>query len=967
MSLGRIRSMVQLPLPYQGEVMKDRPEIYWRLGDTGGSPAYDLSGHNRHGGYAGGTQGVPGLVPGDLAWRGARGNTTTQMPFEIATISNDHYTWEFWIIIYSFGSDYNPAAFVAVENGHFSGVGCTIFISDTGDIRFNQFESGAGQWRSTVATAALKLNTVSHVCVVKDGTVVTIYVNGVDVTTSHASHGPTVPNGQWLEVNNSHNYGPYSGDATYDEFAVYSYALSPARILAHHNARMRSFDPLTLAPVVWMDAADSKTTRDGSTNAPANPSGLISQWRNKGSSGVHFDATGGLPTAPQMHPSFQNGKNAIWFQNYAYSMTSAVQTTATQYTLFCVCNITAFSLPTGNVVSVVNFGQDDANGYGLTMRNDSGTRYWAILHGGRTWLASSNTVSGTNLLSMRADATTGKFRVNRADKTLSTYASPNPPTLTCQINGINGNTFRLMEVLLFPVALSDFDIRMVEDYLANKWGLPAAVVVTSPDPDPPVIMPEVLAALTPSLWLDAMDAGTLFLNDGETTWAGENDPVGRWSDKSGNRRHGTQAVVGSRPLHKVTNGLPGLLFENKFLQHQLSQPVGNTVFVVASRTGPFFDLQGLFSATAPGQPMACHLMGKSAGVDAWGGYRADTGHFNSGYPVASSSAVLTMTSSATGGVMRHNKKSETSYTGSVFHQDSEERRVIGAARTTQDFWQGYIHEIVVLPFAATTAQREQVQDYLMTKWRIDQDANDYLDAVTAAGVVPTQVQANALTTFIMAEKAAGRWAKHKRLYLPIWGNAAANAIDLVTRTSGTWAGPITHAPGYAEAGDGGSFLATASIIALGLTRTDHCLSVLVYRGHQAQRSTVVLAGLVIANGIQLIETMNHEMRWYSGNTNFVELGGNTGIFVGSRTTLREINLFRRTAAGTSSASELRNVRGFSDQGISGFRRLSAGNPMQGNQRIGVFHIGLGLDVAQAEAFSANLKTLWESCSGLAIP
>ncbi len=480
-------------------------------------------------------------------------------------------------------------------------------------------------------------------------------------------------------------------------------------------------------------------------------------------------------------------------------------------------------------------------------------------------------------------------------------------------------------------------------------------------------LPVPLATLAPALWLDANDPATLFSDEAGTSPAVIDGPVGRWGDKSGNGWHGTQSAPGNCPLRKTVNKLPGLLFEGKHLRHLLDQPAGNTVFVVASRTGTLFNLQGLFAATAPNQPMACYLAGKSSGVENWGGYRLDLGHFNSGHRLKPSPSVVTMTSSTTGGVMRHNKRIETSYASNAFHQDALERRLIGSAGTTQDFWYGYIHEIIVLPYVASPVLRGQIQDYLMVKWRIDHDAVEYLEAVTAAGVTPTAAQANTITAFILAEKAAGRWTRHKRIYLPIWANAAANAIDMVDRAVGTWSGSIVHANGYVEGGANGAFLATPSITALGLSRNDHCLSALIYRGHQGSGYSTVMAGLTNVNGLQMLESPDHNLELRSVNPAALTHKGNTGVFVGSRTASNAAQLLRRTANGITSVAGEPVSQGFFNQGISVFRRQTPGGALQGNHRIGVVHIGLGLSEIQATAFSANLKTLWQRSTGLAIP
>jgi len=95
---------------------------------------------------------------------------------------------------------------------------------------------------------------------------------------------------------------------------------------------------------------------------------------------------------------------------------------------------------------------------------------------------------------------------------------------------------------------------------------------------------------------------------------------------------------------------------------------------------------------------------------------------------------------------------------------------------------------------------------------LDPDARLYIAAVEA--VLPSNNIATALpnasnpkriiSDFIKAEKAASRWTLHKRIYLPIYANAAASAVDIVSQTSGEFTlSGVTHAAGYVQ-GDGTS-------------------------------------------------------------------------------------------------------------------------------------------------------------------
>ena len=76
--------------------------------------------------------------------------------------------------------------------------------------------------------------------------------------------------------------------------------------------------------------------------------------------------------------------------------------------------------------------------------------------------------------------------------------------------------------------------------------------------------------------------------------------------------------------------------------------------------------------------------------------------------------------------------------------------------------------------------------------RRDADADAYISAIRTAGASVTAAQRDYINDFIRAEKIAARWDSIKRLYLPICGVAAANAICLRSLTSGTFVGSVTH-------------------------------------------------------------------------------------------------------------------------------------------------------------------------------
>jgi hypothetical protein len=70
----------------------------------------------------------------------------------------------------------------------------------------------------------------------------------------------------------------------------------------------------------------------------------------------------------------------------------------------------------------------------------------------------------------------------------------------------------------------------------------------------------LFAAGETGLWLSSSDIDSLFqLSNGTTAVAANNDPVGYWTDLSGNGNHCIQATAGNRPLYKTAG--PAVLFD----------------------------------------------------------------------------------------------------------------------------------------------------------------------------------------------------------------------------------------------------------------------------------------------------------------------------------------------------------------------------------------------------------------------
>lgn len=250
---------------------------------------------------------------------------------------------------------------------------------------------------------------------------------------------------------------------------------------------------------------------------------------------------------------------------------------------------------------------------------------------------------------------------------------------------------------------------------------------------------------------------------------------------------------------------------------------------------------------------------------------------------------------------------------------------------------------------------------------IDPDAASYIALVEAAGVSVSAVQIAALNAFVAGEKSASRWALHRRMYLPIWGNAAANAICMVSGASGSFVGGISHAAGYWQSdGSTGYFNTAGNMSADGLSTSSGMM--FVARKAVPAGITIGTMGNTAPGRVLILPQAFGRVRSDWGDTSniFVTTDYNDnidGIFVSTRT----------------SAGIRHSVRTAGGRLVQSATVAASGSILSGTARVGNIAIfwdtshylafGWGLDLSDAaEAeFTAALKTLWETCTGLSLP
>jgi hypothetical protein len=259
---------------------------------------------------------------------------------------------------------------------------------------------------------------------------------------------------------------------------------------------------------------------------------------------------------------------------------------------------------------------------------------------------------------------------------------------------------------------------------------------------------------------------------------------------------------------------------------------------------------------------------------------------------------------------------------------------------------------------------------------LDPSAKAYIDAIVSNGATVTSAQRTAINKFIKTGGTDGWLSSIKRIYLPIWSIAAPNAVDMITASSGTYTGTVTHAAGYVQ-GDGttGYFDLGVAVAPLGLTTSSGYLFALV-----TQASTLGTRGLIGrgqgASNVATFSSSNtsQDFRYNSNASPVNGTSAGTGVISASREGGNR-SIYRRTLTGKTT---LFNAAGADSGAIPTGGNIAAlatnnngGTGMTAsnfnNARFGAFGIGLGLSNTNDTQFTLALRTLWETCTGQTIP
>ena len=240
----------------------------------------------------------------------------------------------------------------------------------------------------------------------------------------------------------------------------------------------------------------------------------------------------------------------------------------------------------------------------------------------------------------------------------------------------------------------------------------------------------------------------------------------------------------------------------------------------------------------------------------------------------------------------------------------------------------------------------------------------YIAAITSAGATVTAPQRAAISTFMSAEIAAGRWDGIKRLYFPVWGLAAANAICMKSLTSATFVGAFTHASGYIQGGSN-KYIVVPSLTDMGLTVESHHITAIVKTpttinysvlingaglstAYTEEDYTVALQGVTVSSGLQ------NATSYYFGILTF---GGTRNSRYHKMRQISSLEYLPTTST---------SVPGNFSNGVPTTLMGTASSNYWFGQ-IGGFSFSNYMSDEQDTAYTLALKTLWESTTGLTLP
>jgi hypothetical protein len=264
----------------------------------------------------------------------------------------------------------------------------------------------------------------------------------------------------------------------------------------------------------------------------------------------------------------------------------------------------------------------------------------------------------------------------------------------------------IAEVLIYNRVLATTERQQVEGYLAWKWGLQGNLPPGGGHPyNTNVNRGPNLSTYSPLnisgciLWLDATD-------ESKITYSGSN--VSAWLDKSTNLKNfsttGTVTTSSPSGVRMMLTGGNGYFQNTSFVL-----PTSYTIFMVGYTT------DGQTNSIINAAPDAVLLFRSiSNSMSLFNG----SGSWNlpiTGY-AANTNSIISFTQNNSGGGTSSAFRTGNSVGTSTGNVIVSTALYIGTRITTNDYWKGYIGEVIIFNTALSANDRQSIEGYLGWKW-----------------------------------------------------------------------------------------------------------------------------------------------------------------------------------------------------------------------------------------------------------
>ncbi len=252
---------------------------------------------------------------------------------------------------------------------------------------------------------------------------------------------------------------------------------------------------------------------------------------------------------------------------------------------------------------------------------------------------------------------------------------------------------------------------------------------------------------------------------------------------------------------------------------------------------------------------------------------------------------------------------------------------------------------------------------------LDPSAKAYINTIVSAGATVSGSQRSAINNFYKTAKLTTWYSKIKRLYLPVWGVASPNAVDLITTTSGTFVGGITHGNGFIQGnGTSGYFNPNVAIDTLGYTNADNFTGVLITspatidsRYYGAETGGLIINARSTSTNISPFNfNVNAALNITQANQ--------TGTFYSLRTSQTFVKNALVKSSGETSNQSTSSASG-TPAGNCFFlaRNMSGAASTFSNASLGFMFQGVGFNTTQATDFVASVRSLYANVTGITPP